>query len=106
MPDLSEGLASLEINFRLDFPEGSAIRSNDNFNRLLAKMESDENEMLKQVTWLIVFGSFSPYGEISGNQTFVQSTGINTISQKIAGVLNNVVSDLLYKLTGDKTLTV
>jgi translocation-and-assembly-module (TAM) inner membrane subunit TamB-like protein len=97
-------LTQPQITFKLDFPEGSAIRSNDNFNRLLAKMESDENEMLKQVTWLIVFGSFSPYGEISGNQTFVQSTGINTISQKIAGVLNNAVSDLLYKLTGDKSL--
>ena len=67
-------------------------------------MESDENEMLKQVTWLIVFDSFSPYGEISGNPTFVQSTGINTISQKIAGVVNRHVSDFLYKLTGDKSL--
>jgi hypothetical protein len=102
--DLVGKLSHPTINFRLDFPEGSAIRSNDNFNRLLAKMESDENEMLKQVTWLIVFDSFSPYGEISGNQAFVQSAGINTISQKVASVLNNYVSDLLYKLTGDKTL--
>lgn len=101
---LNGRLSQPDINFRLDFPEGSALRSNDNFNRLLAKMESDENEMLKQVTWLIVFGSFSPYGELSGNQNFVQSTGINTISQKIASVLNNAVSDLLYKLTGDKSL--
>ncbi len=97
-------LSQPQINFSLDFPEGSAIRSNDSFNRLLAKMQSDENEMLKQVTWLIVFDSFSPYGEISGNQTFVQSTSINTISQKVASVLNNAVSDLLYKLTGDKSL--
>jgi hypothetical protein len=102
--DLIGKLSQPQITFKLDFPEGSAIRSNDTFNRLLAKMESDENEMLKQVTWLIVFGSFSPYGEISGNQTFVQSTGINTISQKIAGVLNSAVSDLLFKLTGDKSL--
>jgi len=102
--DLVGKLSHPQINFRLDFPEGSAIRSNDNFNRLLAKMESDENEMLKQVTWLIVFDSFSPYGEISGSQAFVQSTSINTISQKVAGVLNNYVSDLLYKLTGDKSL--
>ncbi len=102
--DLNGKLSHPDIKFKLDFPEGSAIRSNDNFNRLLAKMESDENEMLKQVTWLIVFNSFSPYGELAGGQSFVQSTGINTISQKVASVLNSYISDFLYKLTGDKTL--
>jgi hypothetical protein len=60
--------------------------------------------MLKQVTWLIVFDSFSPYGEIAGSSTFVQSAGINTISQKIAGEVNRIISDFLYKLTGDKSL--
>ncbi len=102
--DLVGKLSQPQINFKLDFPEGSALRSNDNFNRLLAKMESDENEMLKQVTWLIVFGAFSPYGEISSNQAFVQSTAYNTISQKVASVLNSKISDLLYSLTGDRTL--
>ena len=102
--DLVGKLSQPQIKFSLDFPEGSAIRSNDNFNRLLAKMESDENEMLKQVTWLIVFDSFAPYGEIAGNQSFVQSTSINTISQKVASVINSKISDLLYQLTGDKSL--
>ena len=102
--DLVGKLTQPQINFRLDFPEGSAIRSSDNFNRLLAKMQSDENEMLKQVTWLIVFDSFAPYGEIASNQAFVQSTAYNTISQKVSGVLNSKISDLLYGLTGDRTL--
>jgi hypothetical protein len=102
--DLTGKLSKPDIHFKLDFPEGSAIRSNDSFNRLLAKISSDENEMLKQVTWLIVFDAFSPYGEIATNQAFVQSTGINTISQKIASVVNSAVSQLLYRLTGDKSL--
>ena len=102
--DLTGKLSKPDIHFKLDFPEGSAIKSNDNFNRLLAKISSDENEMLKQVTWLIVFDAFSPYGEIAGNSTFVQSTGINTISQKIASVVNSAVSELLFRLTGDKSL--
>ncbi len=102
--DLTGKLSKPDIHFKLDFPEGSAIRSNDNFNRLLAKISSDENEMLKQVTWLIVFDSFSPYGEIAGSSAFVQSAGINTISQKIASEVNRIVSDFLYKLTGDKSL--
>ncbi len=102
--DLTGKLSKPDIHFKLDFPEGSAIRSNDSFNRLLAKISSDENEMLKQVTWLIVFDAFSPYGEISGNQTFIQSTAYNTISQKVSSVINSAVSNLLYKLTGDKSL--
>jgi hypothetical protein len=102
--DLTGKLTKPDIDFSLDFPQGSAIRNDDNFNRLLAKMQTDENEMLKQVTWLIVFDAFSPYGEISGSQAFIQSTAYNTISQKVAGVLNNAISDFLYKLTGDKTL--
>ena len=104
LADLTGKLTSPNINFRLDFPQGSVLKSDENLNRFLAKITSDENEMLKQVTWLIVFGSFSPYGELSGNATLVQSTAYNTISGKIAGVLNNVVSNFLYKLTGDKSL--
>lgn len=104
LADLTGKLIKPDINFRLDFPQGSSIRNDENFNRLLAKITSDENEMLKQVTWLIVFGSFSPYGELAGNSAFVQSAGINTISQKIAGEVNRIVSDFLFRLTGDKSL--
>ena len=67
-------------------------------------MQSDDNEMLKQVTWLIVFGSFAPYGELGGGGNTVRSAGINTISQKITAELNKVVSNLLFKITGDKSL--
>lgn len=102
--DLTGKLTKPDINFRLDFPQGSVIKNDAYFNQLLTKISSDENEMLKQVTWLIVFGSFSPYGELAGNATLVQSTAYNTISGKVAGVLNSVVSNFLYKLTGDKTL--
>ncbi len=102
--DLTGKLSKPDINFKIDFPQGSAIKNDDYFNQLLAKISSDENEMLKQVTWLIVFGTFSPYGEIAGNATLVQSTAYNTISQKVAAVLNSAVSNFLYKLTGDKSL--
>lgn len=102
--DLSGKLSHPDIRFHIDFPQGTPIHNDEYFNRLMAKIESDQNEMLKQVTWLIVFDAFSPYGEIAGNSTFVQAAGINTISQKVASVLNAAVSDLLYKLTGDKSL--
>ena len=63
---LREKLTQPKISFRLDFPQGSAIKSDNNFNLFLARLQSDDNEMLKQVTYLIVFNSFAPYGEVTG----------------------------------------
>jgi hypothetical protein len=59
--------------------------------------------MLKQVTYLIVFGSFAPYGE-ARTATNAYSLGLNTISQKITAEINKLVANLLYKITGDKSL--
>ncbi len=101
---LTGRLTQPDIRFRLDFPQGSPIKNDDNFNLFLSKLQSDDNEMLKQVTWLIVFGSFSPYGSISATSDLARNTGINTISQKIASEVNKLVSNFLFRLTGDKSL--
>ena len=102
---LSGKLTNPQIKFGFDFPDNSPIKSNNTLKLFLDKVQSDDNEMLKQVTWLIVFGSFSPYGEIgSGGGNIARTAGINTISQKITGELNKLVSNLLAKITGDKSL--
>ncbi len=59
--------------------------------------------MLKQVTYLIVFGAFAPYGE-ARTSTTAYSLGLNTISQKLTAEINKIVSNILYKVTGDKSL--
>lgn len=100
---LRNKLTRPDISFKLDFLQGSAIKNDPAFNIFLGKLQSDDNEMLKQVTWLIVFGSFSPYGELAGTGSF-ERTGINTISQKISEQVNKMVSNLLSKITGDKSL--
>lgn len=97
-------LTKPDINFRFDFPQGSPINSDNNLRLFLNKVQQDDNEMLKQVTWLIVFGTFAPYGEIGGGGNLARSTGINTISQKVSNEVNKIVSNLLSKLTGDKSL--
>jgi len=102
---LSGKLTNPQIKFGFDFPDNSPIKSNNTLKLFLDKVQSDDNEMLKQVTWLIVFGSFSPYGEIgSGGGNIARTAGINTISQKITGELNKLVSNLLARITGDKSL--
>lgn len=102
--NITGNLRQPNIHFALDFPPGSQVKSDETFNQFLSKLEKDDNEMLKQVTYLIVFGSFAPYGEgrtIGANFT---TLGFNTISELISKQVNNLVSNILYKITGDRSL--
>ncbi len=95
--NLTDRLSRPKIDFSLNFPDGSPVKNNNNFDLFLKKLENDQNEMLKQVTWLIVFNSFSPYGTLAGGGSFATSTGINTISQALTGQINKLLSSFLVK---------
>ncbi|GAB3363403.1 hypothetical protein GCM10027566_31810 [Arachidicoccus ginsenosidivorans] len=92
-----------DIGFKIDFPTGSSVKSDPDFALFINRMQSDENEMLKQVTYLIVFNSFAPYGQ-AGNTANITSAGVNTISSLVTHELNNLFSHALNKLTGDQGL--
>ena len=102
--NLTGRLSNPDIKFSFDFPQGSPIENNTDLKMFLDKVQSDDNEMLKQVTWLIIFGSFSPYGELGGGGTTARTAGINTISQKLLLSSTRFVSNLLTQITGDKSL--
>jgi hypothetical protein len=101
---LTGQLQKPNIKFRLDFPTGSQVKNEDSFVKLLTALERDDNEMLKQVTYLIVFGSFAPYGEGRNIGSNITTLGFNTLSELIAKQVNNLVSNLLFKITGDRSL--
>jgi hypothetical protein len=102
---LSGNLNQPSIAFRLDFPLGSPVKTDYEFSNLIYNvLPSNPNEMLKQVTYLIVVGTFAPYGEFSPGSTSATSLSVNTISQKLTGELNKLFSNVLYKITGDKSL--
>ena len=101
---LSGMLTKPDIKFRFDFPANSPIKNDDTFDRFRKKIESDENEMLKQVTYLIVFNSFAPYGDASVAQTNFTSIGVNSISALVTREINKTFTNLLYKITKDKSL--
>lgn len=108
---LRNELSKPDISFRLDFPQGSPIKSDNEFAQFLAKIQRDENEILKQVSFLIVFGSFAPPGQTTGtssgiNPYSISSIGINSLSQLLTKEVNKAVSDLLYKVFKDKSLRV
>ena len=102
--NISGKLTKPDIKFQLDFPAGSLVKNDETFIQFLSKLERDENEMLKQVTYLIVFGSFAPYGEGRKIEANLATLGYNTLTELISKQVNNVVSNILYKLTGDRSL--
>jgi len=103
--NLRNKLSHPDIGFKIDFPQGGLLKNDAAFNELLARMEKDDNEMLKQVSYLIVFNSFAPLGEVGGvGGTSLTSLGVNTISQILVKQINKQLSGLLYKFTKDKSL--
>lgn len=106
---LREKLSKPDIKFRLDFPQGSPVKSDNVFTQYLNRLEKDQTEILNQVAFLILFNSFAPPGGGGGNSSGVSpysiaSIGVNTLSQVLTKSVNKVVSNLLYKLTGDQSL--
>lgn len=102
--NLTGKLQQPDIKFNLEFPTGSGLQNDDTFTKFLAKLQSNDNEMLKQVTWLIVFGTFAPYQEsFSTSGNVFANAGIGTISQFLSNGINRIASDILYKITGDKS---
>lgn len=104
---LTDKLSKPTIKFRLDFPQGSPIKTDPVFDEFLNKIEKDDNEILKQVTSLIVFGAFTPYGQGNGIGSInFSSVTVNTISQALTNQLNKTLSNVIFKITHDKSLHV
>jgi len=105
---LRDQLLKPAISFRFDFPAGSPAKTDNDFSSYMSRIEKDQNEMLKQVAFLIAFNSFSPVGETAGSNTAnpysLTTVGVNTLSQVLTKEVNKVFSNILYKLTGDKSL--
>jgi len=104
---LRNKLLQPEIKFSLAFPQGNPISSDNEFSQFISRLERDDNEILKQVSFLIVFNSFAPVGFSNTNNNSAYSVttiGINTITQLITKEINRSIGNFLHKLTGDKRL--
>lgn len=106
--ELRKQLSKPDIKFRLDFPPGSPVKNDNDFSAFIARIQRDENEILKQVSFLIVFGTFAPPGQATGasnnNPYNIGSLGLNTLSQVLTNEVNKVVSGFLNKIFNDKSL--
>lgn len=104
---LRNKLARPDIKFTLAFPPGNPISTDNEFSQFITRLERDDNEIIKQVSFLIVFNSFAPVGFNSGNSNnaySVTTIGINSISQLLTREINKSVTNLLNKVTGDQSM--
>ena len=104
---LRDKLSKPDIKFRLDFPQTSPVKSDNEFSQYLNRLEKDQNEILNQVAFVILFNSFAPPGSGGGagvSPYAITSLGFNTVSQLLTKSVNKVLSNLLFRLTGDKSL--
>ena len=104
---LRNKLARPDIKFTLAFPPGNPISTDNEFSQFISRLERDDNEIIKQVSFLIVFNSFAPVGFNTGNSNnaySVTTIGINSISQLLTKEINKSVTNLLSKVTGDQSL--
>jgi len=89
-----------DITFALDFPSESYAKKDPTVAFVIDKVLQNENELNKQVAFLVVFNNFAPssvsssLGIGSGVDIVVNSIS-DFLSAQINGVLNNILSNKL-----------
>ncbi len=104
--NLKGKLSKPEISFSIEFPQGSPMRNNVTALEMLRKIDEDKSEMLRQVTYLIVFRSFAPYKEGLGSKNPGTELAVNTISDLLSSQMGKILTNVVQDITGDKSLNV
>ncbi len=96
---LSEKLFEPAIKFSLEFPASSPAVTDPGLAFTLKQLEENINEINKQVTYLIVFNSFTPVeGGVSTESSAFNISEIATST--ISGIFLGVINDQLNKILG------
>ncbi len=111
--NITDRLSTPKISFRIELPPESPIRNNQQVANVFTLISNDQNELNKQVSFLIVFNSFGPYtgggsqnggGDIA-NKAF-EGIVVNSISGFLSNILTKEFSSMFQDLFNDKSLRV
>ncbi len=95
---LSGDLFKPNISFALDFPPESPPKQDLSISFVLDQIQQNENELNKQVAFLVVFNSFAPS---EAGSSLGLSSGVDLVVNSISGFLssqiNNVLNNILSK---------
>lgn len=86
-----------DFAFKLDFPNNNPVYNTPDFQLAIQQIEKNQNELNKQVAYLIVFNSFAPYENIAGVNPFSELT-YSTISGLLFGKVNEQLNRILSKI--------
>lgn len=99
-------LSAPRLAFDIEFPAGSPMLNNVSAQAMLSQIRNDNSEMLRQVTYLIVFRSFAPYKEGTSARNPGADLAVNTISDLLSNQMEKILTNVVQNITGDKSLNV
>jgi translocation-and-assembly-module (TAM) inner membrane subunit TamB-like protein len=107
--DLTEKLTHPKIEFQIELPPNSPLKNDADAAFIFNLIQTDPNELNKQVSFLLVFNSFGPLS--SSNVAFDPTTAvsgvfINSISGLISNQLSQQFSTIFQKVFNSKNLRV
>ncbi|OQP62354.1 hypothetical protein A3860_28765 [Niastella vici] len=106
---LTDKLMKPDIKFQIELPANSPLKDDPDALAILQLIQRDQNELNKQVAFLIVFNSFGPMSTSSqGNIGNIAISGVvvNSISGVLSSALSKQFSSIFQKLFNDKSIKV
>lgn len=111
---ITDRLTAPKIKFAIELPDNSPLRNNAEAQGLIGTISRDENELNKQVSYLILFNTFGPMTASGSTPTTsgafanaaFESLVVNSISGFLSSVLSNEFSKLLQNVFKDRSLKV
>ena len=88
-----------DISFELDFPPESPPKKDLSVSFVINQLQNNENELNKQVAFLVVFNSFAPSDVGS---TLNISSGVDLVVNSISGFLSSQINNVLNNILSNK----
>jgi hypothetical protein len=93
------------FTFRIELPPNSRLANDPNIAFGLQQIEKNENELNKQITYLIVFNSFAPYEGPGSTRAAINEFAYSTLSGLLFGEINKRLNQLLSKVLSQNNIT-
>jgi hypothetical protein len=107
---LTGKLMKPDIAFSLKMPDNSPLKNDPIVLNMLREIESDQNELTKQVAFLIIFNSFGPAKTTTSQSSLAGKTFENIVSSSITGLISSALSkqfsSIVKKLLNDESIKV
>lgn len=97
---LSGDLFNPDIAFSLDFPPESPPKKDVSVSFVMDQLQNNENELNKQVAFLVVFNSFAP-SDVGSTQN-LSSAGVDLVVNSISGFLSSQINNVLNNILSNK----